>query len=90
MARPLKPQNNVLRGDPIGGFDKLTVYIDFHMTDLNHPLGIEYVLTFYLGSDIDNKCAETMKERRYQLKPKLLSCYRVKILALQACDAVPI
>ena len=71
LTRPVRPQTDTTQGDLIGNFDKLVSDIDWRVTGIDKPLGMETVVKLYLGSDIDKASGEAVKKRRRE-KTKLL------------------
>ena len=71
LTRPVRPQTDTTQGDLIGNFDKLVSDIDWRVTGIDKPLGMETAVKLYLGSDIDEASGETVKKRRRE-KTKLL------------------
>ena len=64
LTRPVRLQTYTTGGDLIGNFDKLVSHIDWHVTDVNNPLGMGKAVKLYLGSDIDKASDETIENRR--------------------------
>ena len=71
LTRPVWSQTDTTQGDFIGNFDKLVSDIDWRVTGIDKPLGMETAVKLYLGSDIDEASGETVKKRRRE-KTKLL------------------
>ena len=64
LKRHVRPQTDTIVCDLIGNFDKLVSHIDWHVTDVNNPLGMGKAVKLYLGSDIDKASDETIENRR--------------------------
>lgn len=75
MKRPVWPQTDTTRRDPIDNFDKLVSNVGSCVLDLDHPPGLGTAMKLYLGSDADQASGETMNKRRQKLKKKLLDYY---------------
>ena len=73
LSRPVRPQTDTTRGDPIGNFDKLVGHIDSLVICFDNSLGMGTAVKLYLGSDADEASGETIKKRR-QEKKTLLDC----------------
>ena len=71
LTRPVWSQTDTTQGDLIGNFDKLVSDIDWRVTGIDKPLGMETAVKLYLGSDIDKASGEAVKKRRRE-KTKLL------------------
>ena len=66
LTRHVQPQTDTTGGDLIGNFDKLVIHIDWHVTDINNPLGMGKAVKLYLGSDIDKASDETIEKKRQE------------------------
>ena len=64
LTRHARPLTDTTIDDLIGNFDKLVSHIDWHVTDVNNPLGMGKAVKLYLGSDIDKASDETIENRR--------------------------
>ena len=71
LIRHVRPQTDITRDCLIGNFDKLVSHIDWHVTEINNPLGMGKAVKLYLGCDIDKRSDETIEKRR-QEKTKFL------------------
>lgn len=89
LTRPLK-LSCAPPGNPIGDINKLISFIDTHVIDLDHPLGMGAALRLYLNNENEYDVnPETLKKRRKRLKEKLLSHYGDKIFILQSSNNIP-
>ena len=79
VTRPVRPQTDTTRGDPIDNLDKLISRVGSRVIDLDHSPGMGTAVKLYLGSGTNEASSETVKKRRQRLKKKLLDYYGEKI-----------